>query len=180
MHGYKICLDMDGVVSDFARKVAELTQVAPSDALALMERVDEETLDKKKMWKAINHYDAHTPFFYSLDMMRDAEELLDFVRDRFDHHDISFLTASGHTPTDAAFQKRRWVRKHIGSYHVEVVLKSLNKAEFAKPNIILVDDRAKSIDPWVAAGGIGILHKNAKDTIEQLKVILATPYEPVA
>lgn len=170
--GYKIAIDMDGVMSDFARKVAELTGIASKEALDLMERVEEQSLDKRRMWGAINKFDAHTPFFYSLEKMRDADVLFSFVTAHFAHDDISFLTASGHTPVDAPHQKRRWIRKHYGSYHVEVVTKSLDKAAFATPTTILIDDRDKSIDPWVAAGGIGILHKDAATTILELKRLL--------
>ena len=38
-----------------------------------------------------------------------------------------------------------------------------------KENAILIDDFASNIKRWEAAGGIGILHKNANDTIQQLK-----------
>jgi hypothetical protein len=45
---------------------------------------------------------------------------------------------------------------------------------FAKrfENSILVDDTKKKINGWRAAGGIGILHKNTKDTIKQLNEII--------
>jgi hypothetical protein len=171
-HGYTIFLDMDGVISDFARKVAELMGIFPKEALDLMEKVDEATIDKRKMWKAINSYDAHTPFFYSLEKMHDADILFDFVKETFAAGDIGFLTASGHSPQDAPHQKKRWIRKHYGKYHTEVVTKSLEKAAFAGPKVILVDDRSKSIDPWVEAGGIGILHTDAKSTIQKIKDII--------
>jgi len=170
--GYKIAIDMDGVLSDFSRKVAEILQVAPVESLALMEKVDEASLDKRKMWGAINRYDAHTPFFYSLEKMRDADDLMGWVVRHFDHEDIFILTASGHSPKDAPAQKRRWIRKHIGDYRVEVVTKSSEKAEFATPTTILVDDRAKSIDPWLEAGGIGVLHTDSTSTINALKELL--------
>lgn len=169
---FKIFIDLDGVICDFAGKVRELLGISPMNSEELMERVEEESFDKKLMWKAINAYDAHTPFFYSLDKMPDADDLFDFVTEYFDRENIGFLTASGNTPADAPHQKRRWVRKHYGSYHVNVVTKSHEKAAMATPTTILIDDRPKSIDPWISAGGIGILHKNAKDTIEQLKKIL--------
>jgi 5'-nucleotidase len=171
-HGYTAVIDLDGVMSDFSRKVAELMKIAPQESLDLMERVDEKTIDKKRMWRYINEFDAHTPFFYSLEKMRDADELFSFITDHFDHDNIFFLTASGYTPSDAAHQKRRWVRKHYGSYKIEVVEKSHDKAKFATPNTILIDDREKSIKPWVEAGGIGILHKDAASTIAQLRKIL--------
>ena len=43
------------------------------------------------------------------------------------------------------------------------------KSNYAKENAILIDDFASNIKRWEAAGGIGILHKNANDTIQQLK-----------
>ena len=46
-----------------------------------------------------------------------------------------------------------------------------DKAQYASPNAILIDDRSKAIDPWVDMGGIGILHTNTNNTIEQLKQI---------
>ena len=36
-------------------------------------------------------------------------------------------------------------------------------------NNVLIDDRPKNIEAWEAAGGIGIIHTSAKNTIEQLK-----------
>lgn len=169
---YKIKMDMDGVTCDFAGKVRFLLGMSPKNTEELMERVEEESFDKKLMWKAIHAYDTHTPFFYSLDKLPDADDLFDFVIEHFDHEDIGFLTASGYTPVDAAHQKRRWIRKHYGDYQVDVVSKSHDKAVFATSTTILIDDREKSITPWIEAGGIGILHKNSKDTIEQLKKIL--------
>jgi len=35
----------------------------------------------------------------------------------------------------------------------------------------LIDDRQKNIDAWVEAGGIGIVHTSAANTIEQLKAL---------
>jgi hypothetical protein len=161
-HEYDVFLDLDGVLADFEGKVRELLCTPTGHPI-----------DKRKMWSAIHRHDMHTPFFYSLDKMTDADELFDFVLEYFDHDKIKILTASGHTPTDAPQQKRRWVRKHFGDYHVEVVAKSPDKAAFASPTTILIDDRAKSLDPWIEAGGIGILHTDAKSTIEELKKILS-------
>ena len=34
---------------------------------------------------------------------------------------------------------------------------------------VLIDDRPKNIEAWENAGGIGILHTSAKETINKLK-----------
>jgi hypothetical protein len=171
--GLKLFLDLDGVLASFEGRVRELIHLSKKESGLLMDEAEkDDSIDKRLMWKVIHRYDEHTPFFYTLDKMPDADELFDFVLEHFDHDDIGILTASGHTPSDAPQQKKRWVRKHFGDYHVEVVAKSPDKAAFATPTTILIDDRAKSLDPWIAAGGIGILHTDAKSTIKQLQELL--------
>jgi hypothetical protein len=44
-----------------------------------------------------------------------------------------------------------------------------SKKDFAAPNHILIDDREDTINSWNVAGGIGILHTSASNTINQLK-----------
>ena len=62
--------------------------------------------------------------------------------------------------------------KHYPEVECIVVRKSPDKAQYAHPKAILIDDRMKSIEPWRAAGGIGILHTSAEDTIAQLQSII--------
>ena len=42
---------------------------------------------------------------------------------------------------------------------------------FSKKGNVLIDDRQSNIDAWESEGGIGILHKNARDTIKELKML---------
>ncbi|GAG55785.1 unnamed protein product, partial [marine sediment metagenome] len=70
---------------------------------------------------------------------------------------------------NATPQKHAWVKEKLGNIPTLVTRKSAEKAQYAEPNAILIDDRTKSIQPWTAAGGIGILHTSAQDSINQLK-----------
>jgi len=80
------------------------------------------------------------------------------------------LTAAGNPEYNADQQKHRWVAEHFGSdVVVHVVRRSADKAQFATPGAILIDDKRKSIDPWEAAGGIGVHHVSAANSIAQLK-----------
>ena len=53
-------------------------------------------------------------------------------------------------------------------------VKRINKANFAKdgrdkrPNL-LIDDHVKNIDAFKKAGGLGIVHTSARNTIKELK-----------
>lgn len=154
-----VAVDLDGVCASFESKVAEIN------------KLEFHKIPRGKMWRSIEEYDKNVePFFESLDLMPDAMQLFNFVKNNFVNHFI--LTACGNTPKNAAQQKRNWCKRHFGNIVVKTVQDSHQKAQFATPNSILVDDRLKSIDPWVAAGGIGILHTSAADSIAKLQEIV--------
>jgi len=156
---YTIYLDADGVLCDFEKKVSEINGL-PFHKIS-----------RGKLWSSIEKYDKEVePFFENLEKMPDADELLNFVNNNFIN--IFILTACGNTPKNAAQQKRNWFRKNYPNLIVKTVQDSKDKAKFANSNSILVDDRSKSIDPWKSAGGIGILHTSARNSIEEINMLL--------
>jgi len=156
---WEIYVDSDGVVADFEALVSKHVGKPFKD------------ITRGTLWRAVEDYDNNVgPFFEHLPKMRDADILMDFVRGNFVN--VKILTASGHVPKNGPQQKINWYKKHYGhDLVVKVVTKSPDKAQYAHPRAILIDDRSKSIDPWVAAGGIGILHTSAQSTIAELKRI---------
>ena len=64
--------------------------------------------------------------------------------------------------------KRIWVKRELPGTKL-ILRQAERKQEFATPNSILIDDRADNIQRWKDAGGVGILHTSAADTIQQLK-----------
>lgn len=97
-----------------------------------------------------------------LELLPGAIDLWEHVKD----YDVSFLTSV--KPEKFREQKRCWVQEHFGDVQVDYVYTSKLKANWATPTSVLIDDRMKSIEPWIEAGGIGILHTSAEDTIAQL------------
>ena len=154
---YTVAIDLDGVLADFDARVKEIFNKNTSE------------MPTRDLWNGISKYDKTVePFFEYLPAMHDYKTLVNFVDNNFKEWFI--LTATGNTPKNAGEQKRAWVKKVLGpQISVNTVRKSEDKAKFATPNTILIDDRKKSIDPWIAAGGIGILHTSAVDTIKKLQ-----------
>jgi len=152
---YKLYVDIDGVLADFDKGASDLLK-APM-----------KKQNPKDMWKYIKAYSLRGgTLWYDLPLMSDAMTLWNYVK----KHKPEILSAAGDPQFGAEAQKRKWVAEHIDpNVPVHIVQKSRLKAKYAAPNHILIDDRAKSIGPWREAGGIGILHKNAADTIKQLK-----------
>lgn len=160
---YEVALDLDGVLADFEKRALELAGYAP----------DHDPQNKKlrtDFWKKVNEH-IRVPgqtFFETMDKMADADELFEYVK----HRKPFILSATGNHFSAASTEKRNWVRKHFGhemANYAVFVRDARNKAEYALPHRILIDDRRKAIDPWIEAGGIGILHKNTESTIAQLK-----------
>ncbi len=148
---YKIFCDLDGVLVDFEKGYLELTGID----------LKGEHIDGPRFWEPVNKkgYD----FWINLDWMRDGRELWDSIK----KFNPSILSAPSKQP-DSRVAKHDWVDRELGK-NVELILRSAsNKKEFAAPNHILIDDRDDNINDWNEYGGIGILHKSTKDTLNKL------------
>lgn len=158
---YQIYLDMDEVICDFDGRYEHFTGKSPME----MDKELTQKYGKKKsqeiFWTKV---DPVGPKFWSeMDKTSDADKLIDFLKP------FGFkLLSSPSRSTTSREGKKEWVDKNLSG--VELILRiASEKQEFANPNSILIDDMPKNIDRWKAKGGIGILHKNANDTIKQLE-----------
>jgi len=156
-----INVDLDGVLCGFEQKVCEINNIQSINEIS-----------KGKLWRSIKEYNDNVePFFENLPLMPDAMDLWNFATGNFIN--VRIITATGSTPPDGGEQKRRWVAKTFGK---DVIVKTVRageeKATYANPRSIMVDDKEKVIVPWKAAGGIGVLHTSAANSIRQLKEII--------
>ena len=162
MSNFEIFVDSDGVVCDFSAYTRNHFGRLPEELSGA---------EKSKFWQWLQHHNDNVePFFRNLPKMDDADVLMSFLFST--GLPVKILTACGYTPKDAKEQKVEWYAEHYPNVECIVVSKSPDKAEYAHPRAILIDDRNKSLDPWHAKGGIGILHTSAEDTIAQLTAIL--------
>jgi len=167
-----IFIDMDGVICDFDNKAKEL--IHQYKGLAVQSLSD---VKKGTTWDVVRQYQSSGGLFW-LDL-----DVMDGTYDLFNHliqHNQPFeiLSAVGNKGFNADPQKRDWITKHIDMVYdkqltVHLVKSSTDKAKYVQSSRdILIDDRLKSIDPWRAAGGTGILHVDMKTTIKELTNIL--------
>lgn len=158
----KLYVDLDGVLVNFEGGLDKILEEPYNP-----ERFDNDAKYRSMVWKTISKYQENGHNFWEeLNPMKDAQQLWDYVAD----FNPEILTATGLSKYNSGEQKIKWVKENVGSgITVNLVEKSRDKAKFASPKSVLIDDKEKSIDPWREAGGIGILHVSAKDTIQQLK-----------
>jgi FMN phosphatase YigB (HAD superfamily) len=151
MTDYKIYCDLDGVLVDFNKGYFELT----GHKLDGIYRTD------TNFWDPINQ--AGYDFWINLDWMPDGKELWSYIK----KYKPELLSAPSRHPSSRV-AKYDWVNRELQGVHL-ILRSAKHKKDFASPTSILIDDRVDNIADWVGAGGIGILHKNAEDTILQLK-----------
>ena len=157
----QIFLDMDGVLADFESQIALMLG--------------------KKVWNddaGHNTYDLHKReltakhMFRQMNPLPDAWMLTDWCLNSGIHTEIQ--TAAGTVNRELVVRdKIEWIREHINPYWTIIpTFKGSQKAAFAHKKAVLIDDRDRNIDCWVKAGGIGILHTTADNTIAQLNDII--------
>ena len=153
-----IFVDMDGVLCDFLRGCESyLGHPLTNDDKGHTEYdLRKEELTNKRL-------------FANLPPMVDMYDLLAYIK----HTGVKWeiLTAAGLVNRDlVVYDKNEWIKRYVDpSVVVTCTMSGSQKAAFAYEGSVLIDDRKKNIDAWESAGGIGILHTSAKETIETLK-----------
>lgn len=159
-----VYIDMDGVIADFEKFVGEKIFGHPFDQIP----------SRNKMFKRIKEWmDKGNDFWGDMDKMPDADQLMNYLRENFTHREI--LSSTGGDEVErGGVQKNAWIKENYPDIKsVNLVLSSSVKRDFATSTSILIDDQYKSILPFIAAGGIGILHTSAADTIHQLEELFS-------
>ena len=157
----QIFLDQDGVLADFEDGLTK----------ALGYKVN--LKDKKDVYDAEKRKLTAQRLFRNLEPLPDAWKLVDYCMNSGIHTEI--LTAAGTVNRTLVIKdKIDWIRRYVHPHWIVIPTFSGNqKAAFAHKKSVLIDDRQENIDCWIEAGGIGILHTTADDTIEQLDYILS-------
>lgn len=151
-----IYFDMDGVLADFEfwyNRRAYHDGSYP-DLKTLNTLSEEERLEVKEQMFT---YD----FFRLMPPIQKGLELLKYYQKNYDN--VVILSAIGKTSRHLEIEqaKREWLKEHVGDITAYFVNKTENKFDITHlypsyTNHILVDDREKSLDPWIKKGGIGI------------------------
>ena len=125
---------------------------------------------KEKFWNLIDEK-YKVSFWRGIEPMNDAKRLIEFVS----KHDYEMLTAPSRKD-QSIIGKSLWIKDKIGKIFPskpKVNYRQAKQKHLIKPQLteydILIDDREDTIGRWNEAGGTGILHTSANDTITQLK-----------
>lgn len=152
---------MDGVLCNFEKR---FTDLYGKDALGARDRKNFTT-----NWPNFI-MDGN---FESLEWFPGGKELLDFIQNETDW-EVEILSSSGGEKfhSEVAAQKVVWLCDKGIPYKANIVPGRKHKTAYATPETILIDDTEDIIVNFNAAGGLGILHKDANETLAKLRTLL--------
>lgn len=178
MNDVVIYLDLDGVLVNFIDAVEELYPGAK---------------ELQKTYYGSNRYQEHPElakqyedfrnailskpnFWRDLPWMDDGKELVSFILNKIPLRNIGIITAPMKGDDRCYIEKKQWVANNLpfislNNFYLEKQ-KYTKIGSIPETHQILIDDHSDNIGEWITHGGIGILHKNTKETIEQLQKIL--------
>jgi len=169
---YYIFCDMDGVLVDFDKGYKDLTGVSTHHA---------DAQGKNEFWKTFrdglkNSGETEEHYWANLDWQPGGKELWDYIS-KYNPYVLTAPAVNFDFPEELRYSREHnesikgkldWV-KRLPNMRKIYFAAAKNKAKFAGPNNILIDDRKDTIDSWNAKGGIGILYKSAPQVINDLK-----------
>ncbi|WP_052402612.1 hypothetical protein [Methanococcoides methylutens] len=157
---YRIYLDMDNVITDFNYTCNSIS----SDLVKL------HSFDRHEFWKVIGSQGIS--FWSEMPWKRDGKELVDYLL----NYNTTILSAHPNPKRGSVVEfskkgKYDWLAREIGKDFADkaIICRRSEKKMYSTPNCILVDDNAENIENWKDAGGIGILHFAAENTIGKLR-----------
>ncbi|MER2053742.1 MAG: hypothetical protein ABTB30_00525 [Clostridia bacterium] len=164
----KIYLDMDGVLADFDRGVAEICGMEP-----FPDGVERDPQQDHLMWEAIREA-GH--FYDRLEPMPGAVDMFHTIYGKYgDRCEIlTGIPKPSRGIETAAEDKVNWMHRVLSPEIVVHCVLRREKTDFCDgAGTILIDDREKTIDEWNKKGGTGILHRTAEETLRILKTLEA-------
>lgn len=162
-------LDLDGVLADFDGQLKNYG-VNKNDTSFIHTHPSGWTDEQIKLDSEVRKCMGTPGFWEQMPICPGALELFDYVK----HFHPIILTA---VPNILEYrdriekEKATWILKNLGFVFTIFCLRS-QKQDYVRDNKdILVDDMIQNIKEWNKAGGTGVLHEDAWNTIKRLSYL---------
>ena len=196
---YKIYCDMDGVLCNFEKGVVEainreLSSNNPKNpelAAAVIKDLGRNYINVEEIQKfspgksgTATTYMYHlvhddVDFWANLEWQPGGKQLWAYIRQYNPDILTSPMDKKGHN--ESLEGKLIWVEKNLGLSHDKVNFAhdkwKYAQSEDGKPSV-LIDDFETKVKPFTEAGGIGILHLGARNTIKILELLTDSDKAP--
>ena len=176
-HYMNVELDMDGVCADFLQTYLELGE---SINLPVKPPYTDNSKNPELFRIAVLEHNIFT----NLPLMPGAVELKAYLErlERIYAIKITMLTSLNSYEPDVMeagrIQKQAWLGHHGFKWEMKCVSANAEKANYAAPNSILIDDNPECVTPFLNAGGQAVLYRGfGRDFLNQFEGCLKNAYD---
>ena len=162
----RLFLDMDGVLVDWDLEYERITGMHPEHVHSLNDKHVKNT-----NWETF----IKSGGFINAPPMKDWKTLVHYVYELLKLGkvvDVQICTSAGGKKfyDEVKRQKLIWLRRHGLDFKPNVVEAGSKKSSVLNPSYrdILIDDTPRVLDYFLTAGGEGVLHTSANETISKL------------
>ena len=158
-----IFCDMDGVLADFKTAAVRVNGMSIQKWMNIP--------SSREKWERIKNT---SNFWHNLPWMAGGQALWRYLT-KFDPHILSAYVEETYDP-NCIPGKTAWLRKNTritdkSKIHLVRRKEKKNFAKYGGQKNILIDDYEKNVREFINAGGMGIVHKDYRNTIRSLKLL---------
>lgn len=170
----KIYLDMDGVLVDNIRGLAECEGVTSSDIMAEKERMYRENPELDYVMVLIRRHIYQNDHFYKCPPLPEFEAFKKLIKHWLTNGIYVEILSSGTSNADiydeVCRQKVLWLEAHgLGVLPTNFSMGSKQKVDWADPKVLLIDDYVKNVKSFLECGGNALQHRTIRETILALE-----------
>ena len=176
----QIWFDMDGTIVDYD-KFADSVIKNRGSGKFFHELTDTEKENRQKFWNYI--IEKEEDFWLRLDFMKGMKEAVNYLKTNYKSHNFGIISHAPNFTSNENYckkvekYKKEWIKKYLPDIftNIKVIKPKQEKYEFMIGNPkdnILIDDVEHNIINWKQKGGVGIIYKNHKQMLKEIKEIL--------
>lgn len=161
----RVFCDLDGVLCDMEKRYFELFKMTPADA-----RKNLSNKELRKLWK----FFVETSQFATLDKHHTCNALVDYLKSLPKSVVVSILSSTSGFEVHEMVQRHKlqWLKDNDIPFAPVFVPGKRYKKGYADANSFLIDDHAQNVHDFIDAGGHGIIHVTAEETIAAIERFL--------
>ncbi len=158
-----IFVDVDGVLLDFVSRCEEIIGMT-------IEEINSKQCDPIREMLS---REVKNGFYQDLEPMKDRDQMIQLLEYLKSRYDVKILTVCYGEDFDRIHADKMINLEMVGYGGIPVigVRNSKEKAQYACPDSLLIDDRSRSCIPFAEAGGVSIKHKSVVQTTNELKLL---------
>lgn len=148
----KIYLDVDGVLANFRGECEKYNCINGN------------TVD----WDIIHQNSPE--FWENMEWLPEGKELYEWVKNLCAQENLDLFILTSVNYSDGKIGRMNWLKKNIGldKHHMIVVNLGKEKAYYAEPSALLIDDFRKNCDAFADAGGQIVKYESPQQTKEDV------------